>query len=485
MTATTAAFPSALSDASRSSRRWSRRVAADLVGFLDAAAVIAGGLVPALIYQAGGNMPIDWARHVQVCLLSAVIVYGFLRSYGMYDSNRMHDFPVHPMRLLSSLSLAFFAVLGLGMPFTPGNMHMWIWYAVWVALSFYLLASMRYLVRQGLAYLTRTGVFNARIAVYGSGQIARRVHDHLADPALAITFAGLFDDRDANRLSTEGLPITGRLSDLIARAKSGAIDRIIIALPQAADRRTQQIAARLEHLPVNLHIVTHIASDLVDGEGRHQVSSLGPVGLIDVKTKPLLGWGRVVKAVEDRVLALLLLVVCAPVMLAAAAAIRLEGKGPILFRQRRSGRNGRVIEVMKFRTMRVLEDGATVPQATRNDPRVTTVGRFLRRTSIDELPQLLNVLKGDMSLVGPRPHALAHDQQFTEIIERYPSRQQVNPGITGLAQVEGWRGEIETAEMLVKRLEKDLEYVNTWSLWLDLRILARTPLSCCTSKTAY
>ena len=486
MTTAAVADAAPMGQAALEERRWSRRIAADLVGFVDAIAVILGGLVPAIIYAIGGGLSVNWLMHLQVCLVTAGIVHFCLRNMNMYDTSRMHDFPVEPPKLATALSITFIAVFGVGIPFAPKNMHLWIWYAVWITLSFVLLANVRFAARHVLAKLTHAGLFDARIAVYGSGTIARRVQEHLQNPELRIHFAGLFDDRqDAKRNEATGLAPNGRLADLIQRAQSGQIDRIIIALPQAADQRTQQIARRLEQLPVSLHVVTHISSDLVEDGPAHRVSNLGPVGLLDVKEKPLLGWGRAVKAAEDKVLGTLIALLFAPLLVVIAALIKLDSRGPVFFRQRRRGVNGQVIEVVKFRTMHVLEDGANVPQATRNDPRVTRVGRVLRRLSLDELPQIINVLRGEMSLVGPRPHALTHDQEFAEILARYPNRQQVRPGMTGLAQIEGFRGEIETADQLAKRLEKDLEYVERWSLWLDLRILLQTPFSCLFAKQAY
>lgn len=467
-------------------RRWSRRIAADLVGFLDAAAVVAGGMVPALIYKISGGLDVDWLKHLQVCLVSAVIVYGCLRNYGMYDTGRMHDFPFYPGRLAASLGIAFLAILGIGLPFAPQHMHMWIWYGVWLSISFMLLVDARYFARYILAKLTRAGKFDARVAVYGSGTIAQRVEEHLKNPVLGIHFAGLFDDRhDAKRLDQTGPTPQGRLDDLIAAARQGDIDSIVIALPQAADQRTASIAKRLEHLPVSLHVVTHIASDLVEAGPAHRVSNLGPVGLIDVKPKPLSDWNNLVKSVEDYVLGTILLVIALPLMALIALAVKLESKGPVLFRQRRRGLNCEVIEVLKFRTMHVAEDGASVPQATKDDPRVTRVGRVLRRLSLDELPQLVNVLRGEMSLVGPRPHALAHDDHFGLTVDRYANRQQVKPGITGLAQIMGYRGETETADKIEGRIALDLDYVKRWSLWLDLKILAITMVRGWTAKNAY
>lgn len=473
-------------DNARGNRRWSRRIAADIVGFLDAAAVVAGGMVPAVIYAVGGDLPVDWMKHLQMSLVSAVIVYGCLRNYGMYDTDRMHDFPVHPTRLASSLAIAFLAILGLGLPFAPKDMHMWIWYASWIGMSFMFLLNVRTAAREILARLTRHGAFDARVAVYGSGSIARRVEEHLSNPDLGIRFTGLFDDRnDTSRLDPAAPPIAGRLDDLVRAARQGLVDRIVIALPQAADVRTQSIARQLEHLPVSLHIVTHIASDLVEAGPAHTVSSLGSVGLIDVKSKPLADWSRVVKAVEDYVLAAVMLLALLPVFGLIAVLVKLDSPGPVFFRQRRRGYNHEVFEVLKFRTMHVLEDGADVRQATRDDPRVTRMGRFLRWSSLDELPQLVNVLRGEMSLVGPRPHALAHDDHFGDTVDRYANRHQVRPGITGLAQISGCRGETETQEKIERRLALDLEYVNSWSLWLDLKILGLTILRGLGGQNAY
>jgi Undecaprenyl-phosphate glucose phosphotransferase len=268
--------------------------------------------------------------------------------------------------------------------------------------------------------------------------------------------------------------INGRLDDLIEAGRAGRIDQIVIALPQSADRRAAEVARKLTQLPVSLHVVTHIASDLVDASAANRVSNLGPVGLLDVKRKPLSDWAPLVKRVEDHGLGFLLLIAASPLLLLCAIAIKLDSAGPVLFRQRRRGLNQKVIEVLKFRTMTVMEDGAEVRQATKDDDRVTRVGRILRRTSLDELPQLINVLKGEMSLVGPRPHALVHDEHWGEMLESYANRHQVKPGITGLAQVMGWRGATETEEKMKARVELDLAYIANWSLAADLKILAQT-----------
>jgi putative colanic acid biosynthesis UDP-glucose lipid carrier transferase len=456
-------------------KRWSRRVAADLVGFMDIAAIVAGAILPAFIYAKAGGLVTNWLNVVQTGFVTAMIAYGCLRNWRMYDTTEMHDFPTKPATLLAGLGVAFLAVLGLGIPFKIGTAHLWVWYAVWASASFTLLLANRIAARAILARMTAAGRFDTRVAVFGAGAIARRVHDHLVNPALGIKFAGVYDDRAGeSRLNPEGLTVRGRLEDLIAAGLRGEYDQVIVALPQAADRRAAEIARKLEQLPVSLHVVTHIESDLVETPSVHSVSNLGAVGLLDVKKRPLSDWAPIVKQAEDYVLAGLAMVIALPVMALVAIAVRLDSSGPVLFTQRRRGLNQRVIEVLKFRTMTVTEDGADVRQAAVGDPRVTRVGRFLRRFSLDELPQLFNVLKGEMSLVGPRPHALVHDEQWGEMLEGYANRHQVKPGLTGLAQVAGLRGEASSPDKIRHRVEHDLEYIRQWSLGLDLRILART-----------
>lgn len=455
--------------------RWSRQVAADIVGLIDALSIAGSAMLPAAIYSYGGDLDIRWTQVVQNGLLCGIVACFLLRSWGMYDTTKMNAFPIKPRRLLAALLLSLTTVHGLGLPFKAEPGHLWIWYAVWLSAGFSLILWLRMVARGVLSSLTASGRFDTRVAVFGAGVIARRVHDHLTDPRLGIRFVGVYDDRkDQERMDSKGLAIDGRLEDLIAAGRAGEIDQIIIALPQVADRRVADIAKKLEQLPISLHVVTHIASDLVDVAPAHRVSSLGPVGLLDVKCKPLADWAPLLKRVEDYGLGAILLVIAMPVLLLCTIAIKLDSAGPVLFRQRRRGLNQKVIEVLKFRTMNVMEDGAVVRQATTDDKRITRVGRILRRTSLDELPQLINVLKGEMSLVGPRPHALVHDQHWDEMLESYANRHQVKPGITGFAQVMGWRGETETTQKMKSRVEHDLAYIADWSLGRDLTILAQT-----------
>lgn len=480
------AAPATEAAAKKHVTRWSRVVAADLVGLYDVFAVVAGSTVPAMIYGSAGGIVSDWLLITQTSLAAAIIVHLVLRSMGMYDTAKMHDFPRAPTSLLFALTVGLVSTFGIGLPSALRHGHALIWLATWLSASFTLILLFRAIAHMVLKRMTAAGYFDQRIAVFGAGQIARRVHDHLANPKLGIQFVGVFDDRiGEDRINPEGLTVAGRLDDLINAARSEGIDQIVIALPQSADRRIAAVAKKLEQLPVSVHIVTHIASDLVDEGPAHKVSNIGSVGMLDVKKKALADWGPFVKRIEDITIGSLLAVVAALLTPFIALAIKLDSKGPVFFRQRRRGLNQKIIDVVKFRTMHVLEDGDDVKQAKPDDARVTRVGRFLRRTSLDELPQLWNVLKGEMSLVGPRPHALVHDEQFGEILETYANRHEVKPGITGLAQVSGLRGETVTPGSVEARVNADIAYIKTWSLGLDLKILAQTLWAMLTGKNAH
>jgi putative colanic acid biosynthesis UDP-glucose lipid carrier transferase len=215
------------------------------------------------------------------------------------------------------------------------------------------------------------------------------------------------------------------------------------------------------------------------------VSYVAGHALFDISKRPIGEWQGIAKNLLDKLVGLLLLAVSAPLLAVIAVAVKLDTPGQVFFVQRRHGYNHRTIRVIKFRTMTELQDGHEVQQATKNDRRVTRVGRFLRRTSLDELPQLFNVVKGDMSLVGPRPHALVHNDYYSQRLVNYANRHKVKPGITGLAQIRGLRGETDTLDKMRERAEADVYYIDNWSLWMDLKILARTPLALIGQKNAY
>jgi putative colanic acid biosynthesis UDP-glucose lipid carrier transferase len=253
-------------------------------------------------------------------------------------------------------------------------------------------------------------------------------------------------------------------------------------LPAGQNDLLNRMIRGLSLLPVDLKI----ALDLGDCHFKPlEIDQIGSASVISVQKKPITEWNGLLKSVEDYSITILALIVFLPAMAFIALLIKLDSKGPVLFRQRRHGSNHKIIEVLKFRTMTVMEDGDHVTQACKNDRRVTPFGRFLRKTSLDELPQLFNVLAGDMSLVGPRPHALTHNDYYSQLLENYASRHRVKPGITGWAQIHGFRGEITAPALMEQRVRYDLEYIDNWSIWFDLQILFLTPLFGFVSRKAY
>src|SRR5205823_12262165 len=274
----------------------------------------------------------------------------------------------------------------------------------------------------------------------------------------------------------------GNIDDLVADARAGFIDRVYITFPMRAEERIRGVLAKLADTTASVYIVP----DFFVFQMLHsRWTDIGGLPAVSVFENPLYGVDGLAKRVFDLVAAGWLFILLAVPMLIVAVAIKLTSRGPVFFRQRRYGLDGREILVWKFRTMTVCEDGARVMQATKTDARVTPLGAVLRRTSIDELPQLFNVLGGSMSLVGPRPHAAAHNEQYRKMIQGYMLRHKVKPGITGLAQVRGWRGETDTLEKMEKRVECDHEYIREWSLWLDVKILFRTIFVVLAKQNAY
>jgi putative colanic acid biosynthesis UDP-glucose lipid carrier transferase len=300
-----------------------------------------------------------------------------------------------------------------------------------------------------------------------------------------LQLAGFFDDRPSARtgeLPDEVGRRLGNLRELIELARRGEVHRIYITLPMRAESRIRELLNQLADTTASVYIVP----DFFVFELLHsRWTDINGLPAVSVFENPFYGVHGIAKRLCDVALATVFLVFAALPMLVIAAAIKLTSPGPVFFRQRRYGLDGREIHVWKFRSMRVCENGTSVRQASRQDPRVTPLGAILRRTSLDELPQLFNVLEGSMSLVGPRPHANAHNEQYRRLIPGYMLRHKVKPGITGLAQVLGWRGETDTLDKMANRIQCDLQYIREWSLWLDIKILFRTAWVVWSRENAY
>lgn len=302
-------------------------------------------------------------------------------------------------------------------------------------------------------------------------------------PYSRIEFVGFFDDRDLKRLDASSeYRMLGRLSELSLFVRQKGIQLIYLSLPMASQPRILQILDELKDTTASIFFVPDMfVTDLIQG----RTGSVCGMPVISVCETPFTGFDGVLKRVSDVVLAGLILFLISPVLVAIAIAVKLGSPGPVIFRQRRYGLDGKEIVVYKFRSMTVTEDGQQVTQATKNDARITPLGAFLRKTSLDELPQFLNVLQGRMSVVGPRPHAVSHNEMYRKLIKGYMVRHKVKPGITGWAQVNGFRGETETLDKMQGRIDYDLDYLRNWSLRLDLRIIVMTIRLVINDRKAY
>lgn len=297
---------------------------------------------------------------------------------------------------------------------------------------------------------------------------------------------GIYDDRSADRIGLDlhNLPVAlrGKISDAIALAKSHTVQDVYIALPMEAAQRIKQILNAFSDANAHVHIVPDFFTyDLMQS----RIKTVGKVMTLSVYDTPFYGFTSLVKRIEDIIVACMITLLISPLLAFVAIGVKLSSPGPIIFKQERYGLDGKPIKVWKFRSMKAMDNGAVVKQATKNDPRVTPFGAFIRRTSLDELPQFINVITGQMSIVGPRPHAVAHNEQYRGLIDKYMLRHHVKPGITGWAQINGYRGETETIDKMEKRVEYDLMYIQSWSLWLDLKIIFLTVFKGFVGNTAY
>ena len=339
-------------------------------------------------------------------------------------------------------------------------------------------------LRSILLRAQRTASLRKRAVIAGAGSLGVKLAREIAlNPWLGIDVIGYFEDRGRERLDNVlTAPLLGRLSDLSNFARDTRLDIIYITLPMATQPRILRLLDDLRDTTVSINFVPDIfLTDLIQG----RVDHVNGIPIVAVCDTPFTGMNGVIKRVSDIVLATLILLLISPLMIAIAIGVKMSSPGPILFKQRRYGLDGADILVYKFRSMTVCEDGAVIKQATRDDQRITRLGAFLRKSSLDELPQFFNVLQGRMSIVGPRPHAVAHNEIYRKLIKGYMVRHKVKPGITGWAQVNGYRGETDLLEKMQARIDYDLDYLRNWSLKLDLAIIARTVLVVVHDKHAY
>jgi Undecaprenyl-phosphate glucose phosphotransferase len=365
-----------------------------------------------------------------------------------------------------------------------------IWLVTFYAMGFAALFGTRIAMAMIVRHWMREGRLTRRTAIVGGGDAGDSLIAAIdSQDDSDVQIVGIFDDRNDERApdNAKGYQKLGTVDDLIQFARRTRIDLVIFSLPISAENRILQMLKKLWVLPVDIRLSAH--TNKLRFRPR-SYSYIGDVPVIDVADRPIADWDVVMKWLFDKVMGSLALIAAAPVMALIAIAIKLDSRGPILFRQKRYGFNNDLIDVYKFRSMYVDKTDATASKlVTKNDPRVTRVGRFIRKTSLDELPQLFNVVfKGNLSLVGPRPHAVnakAVARRYDEAVDGYFARHRVKPGVTGWAQVNGWRGETDTEEKILKRVEFDLYYIENWSVLFDLYILAMTPYALLKTENAY
>jgi Undecaprenyl-phosphate glucose phosphotransferase len=470
----------------------SRLVSPAVLGFLvkaiEAILIVVAGRAAAYSYVNAADIENSSLYGLALCCTSFAAVATF-QALGLYTTQAMTSPLRHLPRLIVGWALALGLLVLAVFFFKVGPEFSRVWLTLWFAAGTTALVTDRLILALVTRRLVKQGRLTRRAVIYGGGQSAERLIARLeADPESDIRICGVFDDRGEDRSGTliAGYPNLGQLDELLAFGRRTRVDLVIMTLPLSAEDRVTHVLNRLDVLPVDVRLA---AMTTPLRFCKRIYSHIGSVPMIDLTDKPLNDWASVAKWTFDKVVGITALVLLAPVLAAVAIAIKLDSRGPVLFRQKRYGFNNELIEVYKFRSMFTDKTDASASKlVTRDDARVTRVGRFIRRTSLDELPQLFNVANGTLSLVGPRPHAVqakAADRLYNEVVDGYFARHKVKPGITGWAQINGWRGETDTDEKIQKRVEHDLYYIDNWSVLLDLYILVKTPLSLLTTKNAY
>ncbi|MCE2509409.1 MAG: undecaprenyl-phosphate glucose phosphotransferase [Alphaproteobacteria bacterium] len=466
-------------DAPQSSRRISTDLQTFLAGFLrigDVAAVVVTGILAYRIRELDFDLPGAYQVALALGALLTLNYFHFARLYRFANLAA----PIQQFGRLAVTWIIVIVTLIFVAYFTKtSEEYSRIWVVLWFSLSFAGFLCLRFFSTLLIRRWQKTGQLTLNLAIVGANELGLSLANHLAeDKQAGVRLAGFFDDQAADTGKLDAYPVLGTVEDLLKYSRDHKLDEVIVAMPWSESERLLKVLKKLRTLPISIYLCPEILGAPIP---IHKFDRIAGWPMLAVQERPLSGWDLLVKTIEDYILGSLLLVLLTPLMIVIAIAIKLDSAGPIFFHQRRYGFNNNLINVYKFRTMYHTEESRTaaraegaVPQAKRNDPRVTRVGGFLRRTSLDELPQLFNVLQRQMSLVGPRPHAVVHNEQYAKIIDDYFGRHRMKPGITGWAQVNGFRGETSSYEKMQKRVHYDLYYVDNWSLFFDLKILFLT-----------
>lgn len=426
---------------------------------------------------------IQWVPNYSLLGLVASLVFIFTaESSRLYQSWRGVAFSLLLQRVLLVWFVCAICLMIIGYLTKVTGEFSRVLLTSWFLLVPVLLLLWRSVFKVILNHFRSQGFNSRQVALVGANNLSSLVIRHIkATPSLGMYIEGLYDDRSEDRGDSIDL-IVGRSDDLVNKAKEGKIDIVYITLPMLAEVRIKQLIDELADTTASVYILPDIYTyQLFNGSW----SDLAGHPMVSVFETPFNGADAFVKRVQDIVFSTIILTVISPVLLAISIAVKTTSLGPIIFKQRRYGVAGDDISVWKFRSMTCEDNGAEVTQAIKGDCRITPLGSFLRRTSLDELPQFINVLRGDMSIVGPRPHAVAHNELYRKKIRGYMMRHAVKPGITGWAQINGWRGETDTLDKMEGRIDCDHWYISNWSNWLDIKIIFLTIFKGFTSKNAY
>lgn len=414
-----------------------------------------------------------------VLLLGVLLGAASLSFFGAYRAWRGSSFTSEVRCVISATFSTFLLLIISGFITQSSDFFSRIWVVSWLLTSTIMILIYRLILRKTLGALRAKG-FNVRtVIIIGDGALAQQVADRLEQhPEMGLVIQGIVSTHESTHkelTTTKGTLIRylGNLNELDAIPKKYKTDQVWIVLPMSEVEKMEQVQTSLSNSSITIRMVPDIFGFRLLNQSVTEVAGL-PV--INISTSHMLeGKNRFLKLLEDKILALLILILISPILIVLAIAIKSTSRGPILFKQYRTGANGQDFKVYKFRSMVVhSEEDGKITQATKGDSRITPIGAFMRRTSLDELPQFINVLQGRMSIVGPRPHALAHNEHYKTLVESYMRRHMVKPGITGWAQVNGFRGETDTIDKMENRVEYDLYYIENWSIWFDLKIIFLT-----------
>lgn len=445
-----------------------------LLRFLDGSAVIAAGFLAYMIKFQSVDFEINYLYGLVVAGLLTPFVFRF---FQVYDPVRAKSYTQHFQNLLQAVLALFFIIAGLVFISKTADSFSRIWFLSWIVLSIALLLMVRGSMILMLRFMRKHGWNERRVIILGSNQLASKIASRIQGALwTGFRITAMFDD---NHIKSDKLLIQETPVDLEDFIRTHSIDEVWIAYSGAYESRVKEILHELRHQTVATRLLLDIFSlNLVN----QSIGEFAGFPVLNIRSTPMIGMNRFIKAIEDRILSVVILLMISPLLLLISCAVKLTSPGPIFYRQKRVSWNGKEFEMLKFRTMPVDAESKTGPVwAKKNEERATTIGAFLRRTSLDELPQFVNVLKGDMSIVGPRPERLVFVEEFKDKIPGYMQKHLVKAGITGWAQINGWRGNTS----LEKRIEYDLYYIENWSLYLDLKIIFLTFFRGFVNKNAY